>query len=113
MAKQQTVQPTGDRTDQDGKVSASQVISVRLPVALADEISELAARRGLRSSDLVKVAVEEYMRNSGVAAYRASADFMRLAPQFGSTEASENSNPVERPADIEADYPPDLVSLGL
>ena len=114
MAKQQDTERSAEsRAEPDGKAPSSQVISVRLPASLADDVSEMAAQRGLRSSDLVKVAVEEYIRQTGIAAIRANTTGnLKVGPEITSFN-SENSNPVEYPADVEIAGPPDVVALGL
>jgi hypothetical protein len=40
--------------------SGSQVLSARIPAALADQVFEEAARRGVSMSEVVRAAIEDY-----------------------------------------------------
>lgn len=46
----------------ESRPSGNQVISARLPTALAEELLAEAARRGVRPSELVRSAVEAWLR---------------------------------------------------
>jgi hypothetical protein len=114
MAKQQEYDGEVESPNEEsgGRPAATQVISTRLPSALTAEIAVQAARRGVRSSDLVRLAVEAYMRHPGVAGVRAnSGGNLRLDPDLDSY-STENDNPVVQPAEVTCD-PPGVVAIGL
>lgn len=93
----------------ESRPSGSQVISARLPTQLAEQLLSEAARRGLRPSELVRIAVESFLiaRPVGVAGLSGHAEGkLRLdLPELETT----NLNPVvEIPTE-----PPGIVAVGL
>jgi hypothetical protein len=47
----------------ESRPSGTQVISARLPTILAEELLDEASRRGVRPSEVVRQAVEAYLRS--------------------------------------------------
>jgi hypothetical protein len=93
----------------ESRPSGSQVISARLPTPLADELLSEAARRGVRPSELVRIAVESFLiaRPAGVAGISGHAEG-RLRLDLPEIE-TRNLNPVvEIPTE-----PPEVVAIGL
>ncbi|HWE89936.1 MAG TPA: hypothetical protein VG317_10790 [Pseudonocardiaceae bacterium] len=98
--------------------SGTQVISARLPTALAEELLAEVARRGVRPSELVRQSVDRPLHpqrpDTGTAlAYAFVNAFMseRLSLVTPLLQyRTENSNPVVEPA--ERLEPPLLVTLG-
>jgi len=95
----------------ESRPSGNQVISARLPTALAEELLSEAGRRGVRPSELVREAVETFMHHQpgSVADMNAnSAGTLRVAVL--SDYRTENLNLVVEPPEIE---PPEIVAVGL
>ncbi len=82
----------------ESKPSGSQVVSARLASALAEDLLAEAARRGVRPSELVREAVEKWLRArpAGVADIRAYAgQNMRIvtpSPESRPESRTENFN---------------------
>ncbi len=79
--------------------SGTQVISARLPAVLAEELLDDASRRGIRPSELVRQAVEAYLRAgsprvAGISAQ--STGTLRVVTPLGNYR-TENANPVTLP----------------
>jgi len=55
-------QDTGD--SQDARTPAMQAVSARLPAVLMEQLSEEAAKRGIKPSELVRQAVEALLRGT-------------------------------------------------
>jgi metal-responsive CopG/Arc/MetJ family transcriptional regulator len=52
-----------DKSDsQDARTSAMQAVSARLPAVLVEQLTEEAAKRGIRPSELIRQAVETLLR---------------------------------------------------
>lgn len=93
----------------ESRPSGSQVISARLPTPLADELLSEAARRGVRPSELVRIAVESFLiaRPAGVAGISGHGEG-RLRLDLPEIE-TRNLNPVvEIPTE-----PPEVIAIGL
>lgn len=75
--------------------SGSQVISARLPSALAERLLSVAASRGVRPSELVRDAIEMWLRSSpgSVVDIKAHAgNNMRVLTPPWSPDRTENYN---------------------
>ncbi len=103
-------QDEGEWEDEPEQIAArpsgSQVISARLPTALAEELLSEAGRRGVRPSELVREAVESMLhgRRGAVAGLVAnSGGTLRVAVL--SDYRTENLNLVVEP--------PEVVAIGL
>jgi hypothetical protein len=108
MAKQQA--KSSEQHDGDGR-PATQVLSTRVSVAIAEEVAARASALGVRPADFVRQAVEAYMRNPGVAGLRANGEGNLKLASDDEGYATQNANPVTGPAEITTD-PPDVVALG-
>ena len=80
--------------------SGSQVISVRIPDSLADLLFEEVHRRGGRMSDVVRTALDHYLRP-------AVWDVIRIMPGervrvFAVSDLSDTTNPVVTTAVVPA-----------
>jgi hypothetical protein len=96
----------------ESRPSGNQVISARLPTALAEELLSEAARRGVRPSELVRQAVEAFLRAApgGVADISVySVGMLRVfQPPEGQQSRTENYNlDFEVPAE-----PPQVIAVG-
>jgi hypothetical protein len=94
----------------EGRQSAMQAISARLPAGLVEELAGEAARRGIRPSELVREAVEALLRKeSGANAdLNASVSYQVTIMTPLSQYQNENSNlVVEVPTE-----PNQVVALG-
>jgi hypothetical protein len=92
----------------ESRPSGTQVISARLPSALAEDLLAEAARRGARPSELVRQAVEKWLsgRAAGVADIRAYAgQNMRMVTPSPESR-TENFNLV-----VEVEPRPDRVEV--
>jgi hypothetical protein len=70
-------------TNIESRPSGTQVISARLPTALAEELLAEAARRNLKLSDLVREAVERMLHaEAGLAVVTTSNNVRVLTPVF-------------------------------
>jgi len=86
----------------DTKPSGSQVISARLPTALADELLIEAERRGVKPSELVRDAVQKLLHKQvtafgGITVVGVTASPLLTVKTPVSTPRAENSNPVVGP----------------
>jgi Ribbon-helix-helix protein, copG family len=95
----------------DGKSGSTHVISVRLPSMVAELVDHEAASRGIRPSDLVRLAVEEFVRKPGVAGITANGSGTLRVPADLSPFESENTNPVVQPSDVVLESP-EVVAIG-
>jgi hypothetical protein len=85
----------------ESKPSGTQVISARLPTVLAEELLDDASRRGVRPSELVRQAVEAYLRGRSPGAVGISAQstgMLRVITPLGDYR-TENSNLVVLPTE--------------
>ena len=92
----------------ESKPSGTQVISARLPSALAEELLAEAQRRGSRSSEVVRAAVEMWLRArpAGVVDIRAYAgQNMTVITPTGESK-TENFNLV-----VQVETSPDRVQV--
>jgi hypothetical protein len=93
----------------ESRPTGTQVISTRLPSDLAEALLAEAERRQMRPSELVRHAIEAYMRpQSGVAGLTANSQgALRLPPEIDGNP-TENANPV-----VEIPTEPLLIAIGL
>lgn len=92
----------------ESRPSGTQVISARLPSALAEDLLAEAARRGVRPSELVREAVEKWLRASpaGVVDIRAYAGQNMRIITSSPESRTENFNLV-----VEAEVNPGRVEV--
>lgn len=101
----------------EARPSGTQVISTRLPTALAEELFAKAEQKGLKPSELVREAVDHYLHAKMASAtgevHTAISAFvggnLRIVTPLAQYR-TENSNPVIEPDDVPA--PPTVVALG-
>ena len=92
----------------ESRPSGSQVISARLPTALAEKVLTEAARRGAKPSEVVREAIESWLRSTpgGVAEISAYAgQNMRIITPYVQGR-TENFNLV-----VEAEANPDRIEV--
>ena len=94
----------------ESRPSGTQVISARLPTALAEELLAEATRRNVKPSDLIRQAVDSFLHArpdhiAGISAY--STGSVRVVVYLDQYR-TENLNPVVEPAE-----PPRAVGVGL
>ncbi|HVF05210.1 MAG TPA: hypothetical protein VNA20_10240 [Frankiaceae bacterium] len=78
--------------------SGNQVLSARIPTALADRVFAEAARRNVKASEIVRVAVESYFSPPVFAVVK-----VQVGPRvrmFLTTAAYDTENPVVTVGDI-------------
>ena len=93
----------------ESKPSGTQVISARLPSALAEELLAEATSRGVRPSELVRQAVEVFMRKpAGIVDLNAYVGYRMKVQTFIAQYTTENRNLV---VDVPTE-PAHLVALG-
>ena len=100
----------GGRTRADREQAGAQVISARLPTALAEELLAEATRRNIKPSGLIRQAVHSFLhgRPGHIAGISASCTGpMRLVTHLDQYR-TENINPVVGPAE-----PPQVTGVGL
>jgi hypothetical protein len=91
----------------ESRPTGTQVISARLPTALAEKLLAEAARRGLKPSELVRAAVERMLHaEAGLAAFTMSNDVRVRVLTPVSPSRTENPNLVL------TDEPSKVVALG-
>lgn len=84
----------------------TQVVSARLPVALAQQLLSEAARRGIKPSDLVREAMDEHLNQP----YRETGSITAFAGQRMQLHQLFVSYATENP--IVTEEPPNFVALG-
>lgn len=90
----------------EARPSGNQVISARLPTALAEELLSEADRRGVRPSELVREAVESMLHDRpGIVADLVANSGGTLRVAVLSDYRTENRNLVVEP--------PEVVAIGL
>lgn len=95
---------------QDGRASAMQAVSARLPAVLVEQLNEEAANRGIRPSELIRQAVEALLRGEPEksADLNASVGYQMTVVTPLNQYQTENSNlVVEVPTE-----PSHVVALG-
>lgn len=107
MAKQHEVETrhNSQPEDADSRASASQVFSVRLPSAIAELVIDEAGQRGVRPSDLLRLAVEQFTRQPGAAGIRANGSGSLRVPAGLDAFGTQNANPVVQPSNVVFDAP--------
>ncbi len=77
----------------ESRPSGTQVISARLPTVLAEGLLAEANRRGIRPSELVRQAVEAYMRRGTCRVASVSAQTTGLLSVSTPLQARPTANP--------------------
>jgi hypothetical protein len=85
----------------ESRPSGTQVVSARLPTALAEELLDQASQRGIRPSELVRQAVESYLRGGWgrVAGISAQSTGSLRVVTWLSDYRTENPNLVVTPTE--------------
>ncbi|WP_216894523.1 CopG family transcriptional regulator [Nocardia alni] len=98
------------------KPSGTQVVSARLPAQLAEELLTEAERRGIKPSELIRDALQQYLHPrfnviaGGTAFINVSTSPLLTVRTRVDQYLAENSNPVVQQA--EALVPPLVAALG-
>lgn len=94
----------------ESRSSGTQVISARLPTALAEDLLAEAARRNVKPSDLIRRAVDSFLhaRPDRIAGISANSTGSVRVVVYLDQYRTENLNPVVEPAE-----PPQAVGVGL
>ena len=88
----------------ESRPSGTQVISARLPTVLAERLLSEASSRGIRPSELVRQAVEEFIRSGGCRLASVSAQGTGNMSVASQLEAHPTRNPnlvVSTPHELE------------